>query len=401
MKKTLIALTLAALPVASMAEVVLYGQIKGGVEVTKVKETKGTITNIVDYGSRIGFKGQEQLTDGLKAIWQVEQKVDIAGGGAGTQVVTGFHENGEPKTSGVNGFGTRNSFVGLEGNFGQVKAGYFHNPVGELNAELDQWEYSSDAAGLGIFARGNDVVKRRVAVQYTTPDMGGFTAKAYVSPSDNNRMGGSDANRADDDKGNKRVDRPVYGLAASYQQPSGGFFADVAGTAVKRGANNAELVDREADASKKVSAKHKYGYQALAQAGFRNDNLTAGLAYQYAQNVDGKLKGSRFADADEAKESTKYLARFHEVAASAAYTINDAVTVKGSAAYGFNAKVLDTENNTLAKDKSVKYIQGVLGADYHLSKRTQLNSQIGYIQYGKKDNKEAVGTVGVGVKHKF
>lgn len=388
MKKTLIALTLAALPVASMAEVVLYGQIKGGVEVTKVKDTDGTITNIVDYGSRIGFKGQEQLTDGLKAIWQVEQKVDIAGGATNEK-------------TGVNGFGTRNSFVGLEGNFGQVKAGYFHNPVGELNADLDTWEYSSNAAGLGTFARANDVVKRRVAVQYTTPDMGGFTAKAYVSPSDNNRMGGSDANRADDDKGNKRVDRPVYGLAASYQQPSGGFFADVAGTAVKRGANNAELVDREADASKKVSAKHKYGYQALAQAGFRNDNLTAGLAYQYAQNVDGKLKGSRFADADEAKESTKYLARFHEVAASAAYTINDAVTVKGSAAYGFNAKVLDTENNTLAKDKSVKYIQGVLGADYHLSKRTQLNSQIGYIQYGKKDNKEAVGTVGVGVKHKF
>ena len=381
MKKTLIALTLAALPVASMAEVVLYGQIKGGVEVTKVKETKGTITNIVDYGSRIGFKGQEQLTDGLKAIWQVEQKVDIAGGGAGKQVVTGFHENGEPKTSGVNGFGTRNSFVGLEGNFGQVKAGYFHNPVGELNGELDQWEYASDAAGLGIFARGNDVVKRRVAVQYTTPDMGGFTAKAYVSPSDNNRMGGADANRADDDKGNKRIDRPVYGLAASYQQPGGGFFADVAATAVKRGANNQELAMREA-AGEKVSAKHKYGYQALAQAGFRNDNLTAGLAYQHAHNVDGGM------------------ARFQEVAATAAYTISDAVTVKGSAAYGFNGKDY-VGGGKLQKDDSAKYVQGVLGADYHLSKRTQLNSQIGYIQFGKKEDKDAVGTIGVGVKHKF
>lgn len=395
MKKTLIALTLAALPVASMAEVVLYGQIKGGVEVTKAKETKGTITNIVDYGSRIGFKGQEQLTDGLKAIWQVEQKVDIAGGGAGKQVVTGFYANGDAKTAGVNGFGTRNSFIGLEGSFGQVKAGYFHNPVGDLNGDLDQWEYSDNAAGLGHFTRSNDVVQRRVGVQYTTPDMGGFTAKAYVSPSDNNRMGGSDANRNDDDKGNKRIDRPVYGLAASYQQPGGGFFADVAGTAVKRGANNAELAAREADAQnggKKVKAKDKYGYQALAQAGFRNNNLTAGLAYQYAQNVDGKIGD----DSDN-----DYLARFHEVAASAAYTISDAVTVKGSAAYGFNAKVFDADANTLAKDKGVKYVQGVLGADYHLSKRTQLNSQIGYIQYGKKEDKDGVGTIGIGVKHKF
>lgn len=390
MKKTLIALTLAALPVASMAEVVLYGQIKGGVEVTKEKDVKGTVTNIVDYGSRIGFKGQEQLSDNLKAIWQLEQKVDIAGGAAGTKVVTNVAKN---ETAGVNGFGTRNSFVGLEGGFGQVKAGYFHNPVGELNGELDVWEYNNDAAGLGFFTRGNDVVKRRVAVQYTTPDMGGFTAKAYVSPSDNNRMddqNSASGNGAD----NKRVDRPVYGVSASYQQPGGGFFADVAGAAVKRGAGNAELASREADPSKKVSAKHKYGYQALTQAGFRNDNLTAGLAYQYSQNVDGKI-------GDTSASGTQYLARFHEVAATAAYTINDAVTVKGSAAYGFNAKIFDTADNTLTKDKGVKYVQGVLGADYHLSKRTQLNSQIGYIQYGRKEDKDAIGTIGVGVKHKF
>ncbi|RRD89933.1 porin [Conchiformibius steedae] len=391
MKKTLIALTLAALPVASMAEVVLYGQIKGGVEVTKAKNTKGTITNIVDYGSRIGFKGKEQLSDNLHAIWQLEQKVDIAGGATNDR-------------TGVNGFGTRNSFIGLEGSFGQVKAGYLHNPVGALNGDLDVWEYNSDAAGLGVFARGNDVVKRRVAVQYTTPDMGGFTAQAYVSPSDNNRKGGADANRADGEKGNKRIDRPVYGLGASYQQPGGGFFADAAATAVKRGDNNQELMGRETDPSKKVSAKHKYGYQALAQAGFRNDNLTAGLAYQYSQNVDGKIANGKLAATDAEKAaSNQYLARFHEVAATAAYTINDAVTVKGSASYGFNAKVFNKTTNVLAKNKDFKYVQGVLGADYNLSKRTQLNSQVGYIQYGKKDNgkKDGVGTVGVGVKHKF
>lgn len=38
MKKSLIALTLAALPVAAMADVTLYGQVKAGVDISRVKE---------------------------------------------------------------------------------------------------------------------------------------------------------------------------------------------------------------------------------------------------------------------------------------------------------------------------------------------------------------------------
>ena len=69
MKKTLIALALTALPVAAMADVVLYGQIKGGVGVTFADgKDSGTITQMEDYGSRIGFKGEEDLGNGLKAI---------------------------------------------------------------------------------------------------------------------------------------------------------------------------------------------------------------------------------------------------------------------------------------------------------------------------------------------
>ncbi|WP_141747881.1 MULTISPECIES: porin, partial [unclassified Neisseria] len=82
MKKSLIALTLAALPVAAMADVTLYGQVKAGVEISKVKEgktTSKTATEIADYGSRIGFKGHEHLGSNLNAIWQVEQNTSIAG----------------------------------------------------------------------------------------------------------------------------------------------------------------------------------------------------------------------------------------------------------------------------------------------------------------------------------
>lgn len=356
MKKTLIALTLAALPVASMAEVVLYGQIKGGVEVTKVKDVKGTVTNIVDYGSRIGFKGQEQLNDSLKAIWQLEQSVNIGGG-----------KNADKEPT---GFGTRESFIGLESPAGTVKVGYLDTPVKVANGRLDDWEYADNAAGLGTFTRGNDAVGRRVAVQYETPNMGGFSAKAYVSPSDNNRMEGDDANQTAGGKSdNRRYDRAVYGLGFTYDQ---GFFADVSAVYVKNGDNNKDA---------KADDKLKHAYQGVAQFGYNTDNMLFGVAYQQARNVDKGDMG----------------ARSQEVAATAAYTINNALTVKGSAVHGFNIK--DAKGNKLHGNG--KYLQGILGADYKLSKRTQLNGQVGYLQFGKRSDDKARGTVGVGLKHKF
>lgn len=81
MKKSIIALVIAGLPLAASAEVILYGQIKSSVTVGQVKikgdagsETSSTATSINDNTSRIGFKGSENLGGDLKAIWQVEKK---------------------------------------------------------------------------------------------------------------------------------------------------------------------------------------------------------------------------------------------------------------------------------------------------------------------------------------
>lgn len=381
MKKTLIALTLATLPVASMAEVVLYGKISGGVEVTKEKGIKGTTTHIVDYGSRIGFKGKEQLNDSLKAIWQLEQKVDIAGGLFGKETV-----DSKGKKTNINGFGTRDSFIGVESPAGTVKAGYMQTPLGNVNDKLDQWDYKvSDAAGLDNFTRPTAVVGRRVGVSYTTPDVAGFTATGFFAPADNERLRerndvpAGDMNRQFTGKGdNRRLDRASYGVSTSYQQPGGGFFADVAAGYKKNAVENHDV---------KADKKLRHAYQAVAQVGYNTDNTMFGVAYQQAENVDADL------------------ARSQEVAASAAYTINNALTLKGSAAYGFNQKKWDavgTSNQKLVKAYgNGKYMQGIVGADYNLSKRTTVNSQVGYIQYGKKEDKNAKGTVGVGMTHKF
>ena len=347
MKKTLIAVALATLSATSMADVILYGQIKGGVEVSKIKDVDGTRTQIVDYGSRIGFKGHEHLTDNLDAIWQVESKVDIGGGSGRT-------------------FGTRDSFIGLKGGFGTVKVGYQQTPIKELNGKLDQWEYDSSVAGLGTFTRGTDANRRATAVSYETPDLSGFTAKAYYSPSEQENGESTNALGA-----HKNKAKGIYGLSASYK--NSGFFADVAGV-YARGTTAA------------VAAGKKGGYQALVQAGYESDKWLAGLAYQRSQRVE-RANSTLNADAD----------KVNELALSGAYTLNDALTLKGTFAYGFGIK--DINGDKIAGNG--KYYQGLVGADYALSKRTIVNGQYGYLQSGKGDDKLKANVVSIGMKHKF
>ena len=370
MKKTLIALALASLSTASMADVILYGQIKGGVETSfgnklGKDKNKGSTTQIVDYGSRIGFKGHEHLTDNLDAIWQVESKVDIGGGSGRT-------------------FGTRDSFIGLKGGFGTVKVGYQETPVHELNGKLDQWEYDSAAAGLGVFTRGTAANRRATAISYETPDLSGFSAKAYYSPSEqdngeNTNMVEVDTNTGDLVANHKQTAKGIYGLSASYK--NSGFFADVAGV-YARGTKAA------------VDAGKKGGYQALVQAGYESDKWLAGLAYQRSQRVDHANPNSVVSvlsaytgDAD----------KMNELALSGAYTLNDALTLKGTFAYGFGIK--DSDGDKIAGNG--KYYQGIVGADYALSKRTVVNGQYGYFQYGKGEDKLKSNVVSVGMKHKF
>ena len=72
--------------------------------------------------------------------------------------------------------------------------------------------------------------------------------------------------------------------------------------------------------------------------------------------------------------------------------------LKATAAYGWGINEHGGKTKAFGNGK---YYQGLVGADYALSKRTVLNAQAGYIQYGKKDEKTSHGVVGVGMSHKF
>ena len=362
MKKTLIALSLVALSGAASAEVILYGQAKAGVEVsqTKVtvagKETKDhTATKIADYGSRIGFKGTEHLGSGLNAIWQVENSVSLAGGGD---------------------WADRDSFIGLEGGFGKVRAGKLSTSLEDMDA-VDPWEYSNQALGLGMFTRTGE---RVTSVRYDSPVWGGFSFNAQMTPRDNGtavRGVGVTTGRND-----AASDTSAYYAGLNYE--NAGLFAQY-GVGYKKSA----YISNSGDS--------KSGQAHQVQVGYDANNLFVGGGYQYTNGWDSENSYKAALASDDtydADTDTSAGLKTHELAVTGAYTFGN-VTPRLTYAHGFKAK----SNN--GDVDGTQYKQVVLGADYDFSKRTTAMVSAGWLKAGGGDNKTETVAGGVGLRHKF
>ena len=375
MKKSLIALTLAALPVAAMADVTLYGQIKAGVEVSKVKlgeqtaaklgqeKSSKTATEIADFGSRIGFKGHEHLGSNLNAIWQVEQNTSIAGGDKE--------------------WASRESFIGLEGGFGKIRAGKLNSTVKDSSDNVDQWESSNGALNMSVFTR---VDERAVSVRYDSPVFSGFSASVQYTPRDN-------ANPSDKYTHNDAT-RDTYYAGLNYE--NSGFFGQYAG------------------GFRKNAVSEKDGHVHRLVGGYDANNLFVSVAGQYAKNWEtlgdyaqaqsnGVVTSAMRAAGTNASNVVfgtaagldSRPAETIEVAATAAYRAGN-VTPRVSYAHGFKAKV-DGE-----KLKGTQYDQVIVGADYDFSKRTTALVSAGWLR-GAESGPHKVETISglVGLRHKF
>ena len=375
MKKSLIALTLAALPVAAMADVTLYGQIKAGVEVSKVKlgeqtaaklgheKSSKTATEIADFGSRIGFKGHEHLGNNLNAIWQVEQNTSIAGGDKE--------------------WASRESFIGLEGGFGKIRAGKLNSTVKDSSDNVDQWESSNGALNMSVFTR---VDERAVSVRYDSPVFSGFSASVQYTPRDN-------ANPSDKYT-HKVPSRDTYYAGLNYE--NSGFFGQYAG------------------GFRKNAVSEKDGHVHRLVGGYDANNLFVSVAGQYAKNWEtlgdyaeaqsnGVVTSAMRAAGTNASNVVfgtaagldSRPAETVEVAATAAYRAGN-VTPRVSYAHGFKAKV-DGK-----KLKGTQYDQVIVGADYDFSKRTTALVSAGWLR-GAESGPHKVETISglVGLRHKF
>ena len=206
---------------AALADVTVYGVLDSTLESVSARHANqagkdiGPVSRVSSNSSLIGFKGMEDLGDGLKAIWQVENGVAI--------------------DSGNGSFASRDSFVGLSGPAGTVQLGLLTSPARQLPA---MWDVNQGATGIGMGGAvagklGNRVfadpalkaqstysagaqmqlgpfeTRTRNAVQYTSPVWNSLSASAMYAPGETTDVGPKKAYKTEG--GLKYDNGTVYG----------------------------------------------------------------------------------------------------------------------------------------------------------------------------------------------
>nr|AAD32220.1 porin [Neisseria meningitidis] len=403
MRKKLTALVLSALPLAAVADVSLYGEIKAGVEgrniqaqlteqpqVTngvqgnqvKVTKAKSRIrTKISDFGSFIGFKGSEDLGEGLKAVWQLEQDVSVAGGGASQ-------------------WGNRESFIGLAGEFGTLRAGRVANQFDDASQAINPWDSNNDVASqLGIFKRHDDMP---VSVRYDSPEFSGFSGSVQFVPAQNSKSAYKPAYYTKDTNNNLThtkdtnnnltlvpavVGKPgsdVYYAGLNYK--NGGFAGNYAFKYARHanvGRNAFELFligSATSDEAKGTDPLKNHQVHRLT-GGYEEGGLNLALAAQLDLSENG--------DKAKTKNSTT------EIAATASYRFGNAVP-RISYAHGFDL----IERGK--KGENTSYDQIIAGVDYDFSKRTSAIVSGAWLKRNTGiGNYTQINAASVGLRHKF
>ena len=194
-----LALSAPALALADTGNITVYGVFHADLESVKndkpLANNATSLNRIVSNATHLGFKGSENLGDGLSAIYQLETEFDLT------------------NTGGVPFAKTRNSNVGLKGNFGTVFYGNWDTPYKMTNAKVNLFGYTHIAAATDITGRvgvsdGNASfnTRQKNVIQYWTPSYNGFQAKLAYSP--------DNAKKATVAAGG---DKSVWALSAAYE----------------------------------------------------------------------------------------------------------------------------------------------------------------------------------------
>jgi predicted porin len=165
MQKKLIALAiagLAAMPAMADDNVTIYGRVDVGALSrgdgdggTPDLGTKNEIASGIAAGSRIGFRGTEDLGNGLKALFEVEFGIAVDSG---------------PLTGGAS-WTNRHSYVGLTGNFGTVVVGRVDGARYGVATKYDPFASGTVANMSGI---QRHATRADNAIAYISPRWNGF-----------------------------------------------------------------------------------------------------------------------------------------------------------------------------------------------------------------------------------
>ena len=249
MKKSLIALAaLAAVGAASaQSSVTLYGLIDAGYSwaehtgkrpgsTYKTTETGFTSGNL--SGSRWGMKGQEDLGNGLAAVFNVE---------------AGFNSVNGDFTDGFN----RRSVVGLKGSFGQVLLGRDYTPMDTIGGG-DYFQASDLVTGDDEF--GGLYTARADGIHYSG-EFGGVGVKAFAGYNDTKKTVSGVATDRQRDEG--------YGVGVTY---AGGPF--MVGAAVQQFRNKADVTTTSKNTEYGIGASYDFTAAKLYTHYIANDFQT-------------------------------------------------------------------------------------------------------------------------------
>jgi predicted porin len=324
MKKALVALAIAGVvaPVAHADNVVIYGRLNTAYQYTKIQNgvKDGTLAN---QSSRFGFKGEEKIGD-LTAEFQIE--------------------NGFDSTAGGDTLASRDTFVGLKGDFGGIRLGKNETPTWKLFdqtiskfhhtgvADFSANDSSTSSAISGIGQWGARFAKSAI---YTSPNLNGVTLSAQIA-----------------DK--------LTGTPVTFNNAAGVKEAADLGVSYAVGPITAGISARLG----KDATTNKRDSLLLVAGKYKVDQFDVGLAYERNDMKSATVQNTVVG----AKRNAFYASGQYNVAPNAA--------VVASLAYAGKIKV---GGNTVADSGAIQY---VLGGQYDLSKRTQV-----YGYYTKLDNK--------------
>lgn len=251
MKKTLCALavgaTLLTPALAMAADVKIYGRAHVSLDYLDDGKDYNEV-GLSSNSSRLGFKAEQKLENGMTVFGQVEQEINFASGS----------KNGDDLE-----FATRDTFVGLKGDFGQVRAGRFDSPFkaarGPVNFFGDQVGDIRNVTRVGNLRFDE---RNENTIEYKTPKFGGgFNVIGALSLHEQNSPDAAKDGSKDKDK--------AYDLALTYKEGKVDFAAAY------------EHYEEDAD------KKERDGFR-IAAAYKITPEFNLGALYQYLTHDDDK-----------------------------------------------------------------------------------------------------------------
>ena len=402
MKKTLAAVAVlgAFAGSALAADVQLYGIVDTGLRYTHFDADSAAagydatdsfgMQSGNQSGSRFGFKGTEDLGNGLTVGFILENQFNSDDGSLADE----------------DHFFRRESSLFLQGGFGKVAMGRMGSinggtsswaKYGVLSAFGTSWDYSAQA---GSWAIGGGMWDNMIA--YETPDFAGFKVFAQYG------MGTNDA------ENESRSDR-YYAIGASYANgPLNLYFAVDSINYQTADANGALANASDIDDSLTITFGGNYDFEVLklfAGAQYFDEiklsKMGCSLGMMDVTEFNSYYRTGNGTDADPYVDHNGFASAFKgwSLGVSASIPAAGGQVLVG-AAY-LDAEAADSGSKDNDKDELSRWIVSA-GYDYPLSKRTNVYGVVTYAQdsleYTKsniKDQDPTIFAAMVGIRHKF